>query len=110
MRGQYLLEQGRAGTRQADDEDRRARIIAVATPGGEKLRGAGLDQQPGVVLDAGGLVAAFGLFQRIAALVVGEGFGVFATILERLAERKAQVIAVGEGDARRPLLRFAKLQ
>ena len=53
-----------------------------------------------VVLDAGGLVARLGPLQRIAALVVAKRLFVLPPILERLAEGKAQVIAVGELDPR----------
>jgi len=56
----------------------------------------------GVVLDDFGAIAAFRALQRIALLVVAEGLREFTLILQCLAERKTQVVAVdGAGRGRR---------
>ena len=47
-----------------------------------------------------GVVARSVSLERVAALVVAERFGEFAAILERLAEREAQVIAIDHGAVR----------
>jgi hypothetical protein len=68
----------------------------------EEIARADLDLQA-VLRSMARPIAAFGSLQRIAALVVFEGFGVLAAVLERLAEREAQVIAIDERVPRRRL-------
>src|SRR5208282_160466 len=49
-------------------------------------------------------ITALGTLERIATLVVAPGLGVFGPILERFAEREAQVKAVNEQRGGRCLL------
>src|SRR5437764_11083380 len=104
MRGQDLFDQSRASPRQPDDEDRVRPLAAEAPPGCEEFTGANLLLQARIALDQFGLVAALALLECIAALVVAEGLGVLAAILECLAEREAEVIAVHETRRRGRLL------
>jgi hypothetical protein len=72
-----------------------AASAAEARSRGEELRRAHRLLQPCIALGESRPVAALGLLQRIAPLVVSEGCGVLRAVLERLAERKAQVVAIG---------------
>ena len=94
-----------AGTRQAHDEDRVWRLAAAALPAGEKGRGDHGFLQMLVTL--GGVRAVGGLrfLQRVAAFVVREGVRVVAAVFQRLAEREAEVDAVGQAGGGRCFLR-----
>ena len=60
----------------------------------EELARADRRLQPRVALDRLRPVAHLGFLQRIAALVVAERICVLAPVLERLAEREAQMVAI----------------
>src|ERR1700686_1988803 len=96
VRGEYLFDQGRSGARQADDEDRVRPVAAEALPGCEEFGGADLRLQRRITPDPPGLVPALALLECVAALVVAEGLGVLPALLECLAEREAEVIAIHE--------------
>ena len=74
-------------------------------PRREELARAHRGLQPGIALDRLDLKRTLRLLERVAALVVSERLGVLAPILERLAEREAEMIAVLAPNARRRLLR-----
>src|SRR4029077_14196400 len=90
-----------ARARQPDDEDRIRARVPPGAAGGEELARADLDLLLGVGLDQLRAITALGALELIPQLVVAEGLGVFAAILERLAERKTQVIPIGEHGRRR---------
>ena len=94
MRGEDLLQQGRAGTRQADDEDRVGPVAAETLPRRQEIWREQRFLQPDIAVDRLGAIADLALLQRIAALVTAEGLAVVAAILQRLAEREAEMIAV----------------
>src|SRR6185437_978988 len=96
VRGEDLLEQRRARARQPDDEYRIRTRAAPALAGGEELSRAHPDLLAGVALDELRAVTALGTLQLVAELVGLEGCGELAPVLQPLAERKAQVIAVVE--------------
>src|SRR5579862_6910474 len=96
MRGEDLFKQRGSCSRQADDEDRLVTRASDPASCGKEFRGADGLLKVRVALDVLGPVAALGLLQRIAALVVFEGLLVRATVLQRLSERKTQVITIGE--------------
>jgi hypothetical protein len=91
MAGENLLDQGRTGSWQPDDENRLVRRFSPAATLREEVPG----EQGFAPLFVGRvLVGGIGLFgapQPGAFLIVGEGCGVVAGVLERLAEGKAQV-------------------
>src|SRR5579883_1261706 len=100
MRGQDLLDEGRARPRQTHDEDRGVARVTPAPAGGEELRSADLDLQPGGALDELRAIADGALLQRIAALVVGERLGVLTSVLESLAEREAEMETIRDRGTR----------
>src|SRR5215472_13861394 len=97
MRREDLLNQRRTRARQADDEDRIRRRRAAAGVTGEELRRAHCLLQPRILLVRLGAVTAGIAAQRVATLVEAEGLRVLAGVLEGLAEREAQVVAVDDG-------------
>src|SRR5882757_3321593 len=105
VRSENLFEQGRARPRQADYEDRRRTVAAHSLPRVEEVPSANFRLQSGVTLERLGPVATFAFFQRIAARVIFEGFGIFGTVLEGLAEGKTQMIAVLQPNTRRGFVR-----
>jgi hypothetical protein len=98
--GQDLLEQGGTGARQADDEDRIGRVGAEAR--------APLEERAGITaLDPRhprrsvlGAVRQGGAAQFVAMPVMLERDLVFALVLQRLADREFQVLAVFGGEPR----------
>ena len=70
MRGQDLLEEGRAGPRQTDNENRLIGRAAVIAPCREEIGRADLFLQTRVALERLDPEAGFRLLQRVAALVV----------------------------------------
>ena len=104
MARENLLEERRAGARQSDNEDGVGGGCAVAAaiveelPGEERLAAAdALGELVGKIADA--------LFaQSIALRVLLERLGVSVRVLESLAEREMQVIAILLGKVRARLL------
>src|SRR5271166_1102145 len=94
MRRENLLDERRSGTRQSDDEDRVGALATHTCAAREELARTALDLQARVALDGFRPVTAFRFLERIASLIETERFRVIAAVLEGLAERKAQVIAV----------------
>ncbi len=70
---------------------------------GESFTGTDFDLQACVEFEDFRSVAAFGAFECVAACVVLEGLCILLPVLERLAERKAQMIAVNHRGRRRGL-------
>ena len=91
-----MLNQRRAGARQPDDEDRIGARAAIALARGEEFARANLALAHEAALERAGIIMAVTLFQRVAALIMTEGLGEFAAILERLAQREAQMVAVDD--------------
>src|SRR5205823_11727945 len=91
---EYLLEQRRARTRQPENKDRFAACGAVTGALAKKLACAHLLLACGVLFHQLRAVATRGALERIAALVVVPRLLVLAAVLVRLAERKAQMVAV----------------
>src|SRR5207302_8778372 len=96
VRGEDLLDEGRPGARQPDDEDRIRPLAAAARAGGEEFAGAEARLQAETPLHGAEIEAALGFLERVAPLVVAEGFLVFAAVLERLAERETEVVPIDE--------------
>ncbi len=96
VRGQDLLDQGRAGARQAQDEDRIGGGRPPAAARFEKGAAGGLDLLRRIGLDGLNVEMAVRTLQGVAAFVEGPGLGEIAAILVSLAERETQVIAVDE--------------
>ena len=94
VRGEDLLEQRRSGPRQPDDEDGRRIVAAPALALLEELARAEFDLLADRPLERLRTVVALRLLERIAPRVELERLVVLAAILERLAEREAEVIAV----------------
>src|SRR5437879_2974612 len=94
MGGEYLLEQRRARTRQPENKDRFAARGAVAGALAKKHARAHLLLPCGVLFHQLRAVATRGALERVTALVVAEGARVVRAVLVRLAERKAQMVAV----------------
>src|SRR5215472_4366125 len=100
MRGQDLLEQRRARAWEPDDEDGLAARMAPPRAAGEELRGTDLDLLLRVAFDQLGPVAAFGAFELVTQPVVVERARKVSLVFIRLAECKAQMVAVDEPDRR----------
>ncbi len=102
MAGQDLLDQGRAGARQADDEDGIGGVGAMIGAGGEKGRG----KQCLVALAPRGrllgVIRDFGKSQGRALRIVIEGRRIIAGILQRLAQGEVhmQLVLATEVGAR----------
>src|SRR5437763_12333747 len=96
VRGEDLLDEGRPGARQPDDEDRIRPLAPPACAGGEEFAGSEACLQAEIALHGAEIEAALGFLERVAALVVTEGFLVFAPVLERLAERETEVVPIDE--------------
>ena len=73
MRGEDLLDQGRARARQAEDEDRIGRGSPQALRAAKNSARADLDLLARVGLDDLGPVAAVGALQRVAARIIVPG-------------------------------------
>src|ERR1700722_102161 len=101
MRGQYLFQERRAGAWQPQYENwigaRRTHTLAVR----EEFARANLDLPVGVGFDDLRVVADFGPLELVTLFVIAPGFRILAPILEGLAEREAQMIAVNPRSARR---------
>src|SRR5580698_2220539 len=98
MGGEDLLEQRGSRAGQADDEYRILAGKTVAPARLEELPGADCGLQFRVAQDGLQLESDVGFLQRIAGPVVLEGFGELLPVLERLAQREAQVIAIDAAD------------
>src|ERR1700722_12215006 len=92
MGGQDLLDEGRPGAGQADNENRVAVRRSRTGACGEKLRRTDFDLPARVGLYDFGAITAFGALEGVTALVVLPRARVVAPILQRLAQREAQVI------------------
>src|SRR5206468_9732728 len=91
-----LLDEGRPGARQPDDEDRIRPLAAAARAGGEEFAGAEGCLQAEIPLHGAEIEAALGFLERVAPLVVAEGLLGFAAVLVRLAERETEVVPIDE--------------
>ena len=94
MGGEDLLDERRSGAWQPDNENRIRVRRADARARGEKLAGAHLDLLARVGFGDFRMVAAFGALERVAALVKLPGFRILVPVLERFAEREAQMVAI----------------
>ncbi len=98
VRGEDLLEQGRAGARQAQDEDRVRRLAAGPCMACEQFGRAPL----GLRLEFGGhlvgVIARLLALERVAAVVEAERLFVLAAVFVSLAQREGEVNAIHEGD------------
>src|SRR5207253_7574786 len=64
---------------------------------GEQLRGTDFDLQASVELEDFRSIAALGAFEGVTACVVLEGLLILLLVLERLTERKAQMVSIDHG-------------
>src|ERR1700686_4614664 len=92
--GKDLLDERGTGARQPDDENRIRVRHADAHARDKELRRAHLDLPARVRVGDVRMVAAFGALECVAALVKLPGFRVLVPVLERLAEREAQMVAI----------------
>ncbi len=100
MRGEDLLEQRRSSARQSEDEDGIRGIAAELAALLEQVRRACLDLLVDEARRVLGIVAGALQLERIATGVVFERRLELATVFERLANRKAQMYSVVDGDPR----------
>src|ERR1700676_2381642 len=101
MRGEDLLKQRRSGARQSQDENWSRALGANALAAREELCCAQVDLLSRIGFEDLGPVATFGSLERVAPLVIAPRLLKLAAVLERLAERKAQVIAIDQRRRRR---------
>src|ERR1700734_3049715 len=104
MARENLLEERRAGARQSDDEDRLGGKCAVAAAIGKELTGKERLAAADVLGKLARKIADALLAQSIALRVLLERLGVGVRVLEGLAEREMQVIAILLGKVRARLL------
>src|SRR5262249_37830310 len=107
MRGEDLLEQGRARPRQTDDEDRIRLGSSPVLAAGKDVRGATGNLLLGVALDDLRSVAARRSLERIADFVVAVRLLVRPFVLEGLAQRETDMEAVF---GRKPAIRLERTQ
>ena len=100
VRSEDLLDERGAGARQAEDENGIRILRTPATTGSEKFRRTNLDLPARIAFYDFRFIVAFLAFQRVAKPVIAERFRVFATVLQRLGERKTKVV-IGRRPGRR---------
>src|SRR4029453_8197799 len=88
MRSQDLLDQGRARSRHADDEDRIAGRMTLTLASGKELRSEAGPELLDVAERIGHVVANRLPFQRIARLIVTKSQFALTFVIKCLAERK----------------------
>src|SRR5262249_49572755 len=94
MARQDLLDERRAGARQADDENRIRRWAANARASCEEIASEHFLRAAHVLAQFGSFVANSAAAAIVALRVVLERRGIVARVLERLAHREVEVIAV----------------
>src|SRR5580700_2676190 len=101
MRSQDLFDECRAGPRQPQDEDGIRVRDAPAPARLEEFPYAYLLRQPDVGLGGPGQVTNFRVLEGIATLIERPRFFISALVLQRLAQREAQVVSVYHRGGRR---------